>query len=50
MPVELDYWAEKLQSAYSERDHKKSYVLKAPTKKESSHSTRSNSFSIFESD
>jgi hypothetical protein len=49
MPVELDHWAEKLQRAYSERDHKKAYVLKAPTKKDSTQ-LRRNSFSIFESD
>ena len=50
MPVELEYWAEKLQRAYSERDHKKEYVLKAPTKKTSTHSIKNNAFSIFESD
>ncbi len=50
MPVELDYWAEKLQRAYSDRDHKKECVLKAPTKKEDSQSTKNNAFSIFESD
>ena len=50
MPIELDYWAESLQRAYSERDHKKEYVLKAPTKKENSQSTKNRTFSIFESD
>ncbi|MCK5299468.1 MAG: hypothetical protein KAJ76_11205 [Candidatus Heimdallarchaeota archaeon] len=50
MPVELDYWAEKLQRAYTERDHKKEYVLKAPTKKEHSQSKKNNAFSIFKSD
>lgn len=50
MPVELDYWAEKLKRAYTERDHKKAYVLKAPTKKEYSQSAKNKAFSIFESD
>ena len=50
MPVELDYWAEKLQRAYTDRDHKKEYVLKAPTKKEHTQPIKNNAFSIFESD
>jgi len=50
MPVELDYWAEKLRRAYTERDHKKEYVLKAPTKKKYSQSIKNKAFSIFESD
>ena len=50
MPVELDHWAEKLQRAYSERDHKKAYVLKAPMKKNSTVARKGNTFSIFESE
>ena len=50
MPVELEYWARNLQRAYSERDHKNEFVLKAPSRKKSPHETKSNAFSIFESD
>ena len=50
MPVELEYWAKNLQRAYSERDHKNEYVLKAPPKKENLHETKSSAFSIFESE
>ena len=50
MPVELDYWAEKLKRAYTERDQMKEYVLKAPVKKEYSQSIKNKAFSIFESE
>jgi len=50
MPVELEYWAKNLQRAYSERDQKNEYVLKAPTKKNNLHTAKNKAFSIFESD
>ncbi len=49
MPVELECWARNLQRAYSERDQKNEFVLKAP-KRKNYHAAESNSFSIFESD